>query len=133
MKRYDALAFQDRTWWMIEIPELSIMTQARSRSAVPSQVLDLVATWFNKPKAHVPPPHLRWSKPRHFDDTPQAQPPMVNDYEELARRAEQGELTVRTGTARRQAEATRHAHRLLMDATGAATIDGAVSAAQSAS
>jgi hypothetical protein len=43
VKRYDAYAFQDRTWWMIEIPELDIMTQAQSRSEVPSQVLDLVS------------------------------------------------------------------------------------------
>ena len=128
MKRYDAFAFQDRTWWMIEIPELDIMTQARTRSEVPSQVLDLVAIWFDVPPAHVPPPRLRWAKPRHFDEASQPSLKSVNDYEELARRAEHGELPVKAGTIRRHSEATAHSRQLLTDATGAATIEGAVAA-----
>jgi hypothetical protein len=56
----------------------------------------------------------------------------VNDYEELARRAEHGELPVKAGTILRHSEGAAHIQQLLMDATGAATIDGAVAAALNA-
>lgn len=45
-KRYDAVAFRDRTWWMIEIPELGT-TPALSRSEVASQACDLIAVWLD--------------------------------------------------------------------------------------
>jgi len=67
MKRYDAVVFQDRTWWMIEIPELGTISQAVARSDVQSQARDLIALWLNVPENHVVPPRIRWSAPRHFD------------------------------------------------------------------
>jgi len=68
VKRYDAVVFQDRTWWMIEIPELGTISQALSRSVVPSQARDLIAVWLDVTEQHVLPPRIRWSAPRHFDD-----------------------------------------------------------------
>lgn len=44
-------------------------------------------------------------------------------YEELAARAERGELTVKPGTAKRGAAAAVEAQHLLMEATGAASVD----------
>ncbi|NQX37109.1 hypothetical protein [Herbiconiux sp. VKM Ac-2851] len=67
MKRYDAVAFQDRTWWMIEVPELGTITQALNRSEVASQARDLIAVWLGINEKHVVPPRIRWSSPRHFD------------------------------------------------------------------
>lgn len=48
---------------------------------------------------------------------------MSTNYNELARRAERGELTVKKGTVRRGAPASAEAQRLLMEATGAASVE----------
>ncbi|MCS5735799.1 hypothetical protein N1032_18825 [Herbiconiux sp. CPCC 203386] len=67
MKQYDAVVFQDRTWWMVEIPELGIISRAISRSEVPTQARDLITVWLDVSETHVLPPRIRWSSPRHFD------------------------------------------------------------------
>lgn len=46
---------------------------------------------------------------------------MSTKYDDLAARAERGELTVKPGTVRRGADAAAEAQRLLMEATGATT------------
>lgn len=48
---------------------------------------------------------------------------MSTDYDELAARAERGDLTVKPGTVRRGAESAAEARRLLMEATGATSAD----------
>ena len=48
---------------------------------------------------------------------------MSNDYEALADRAEAGQLDTIPGTVRRGAEARADVARLLMEATGAASVD----------
>lgn len=67
MKRYDVYAFQDRTWWMLEVPDLGAMGQAASRATVQADARDLISVWLDAPEAHVPPPRIRWVAPRHFD------------------------------------------------------------------
>lgn len=49
----------------------------------------------------------------------------MGDYEELARRAEHGGLTVKPGTVRRGPEAAEAARAALMGATGATTVEEA--------
>ena len=44
---------------------------------------------------------------------------MTTDYDELAARAERGDLKVKPGTVRRGPEAAAEAQRLLMESTGA--------------
>lgn len=51
---------------------------------------------------------------------------MSANYEDLAARAERGELAVKTGTVRRGDEARAHAREALMEATGTATLDDAI-------
>lgn len=53
----------------------------------------------------------------------------MTDYDELARRAEQGGLLPK-GTALRGADAAESAQRLLIDATGADTLEAAVTIAR---
>lgn len=48
---------------------------------------------------------------------------MSTDYDELAERAERGDFTVKPGTVRHGWGAASEARRLLMDATGATSID----------
>ncbi|RGE21584.1 hypothetical protein [Leucobacter sp. wl10] len=48
---------------------------------------------------------------------------MSTDHDELAARAERGDLTVKPGTVRRGAEGTAEAQRLLTEATGATNAD----------
>ena len=48
---------------------------------------------------------------------------MTTNYDDLAARAERGELTVKPGTVLRGADAADEARRSLMDATGAADLD----------
>lgn len=48
---------------------------------------------------------------------------MSTNYDELAARAERGDLTIKPGTVRRGADAAADAQRSLLDATGAATLD----------
>ncbi|WP_172797096.1 hypothetical protein [Devriesea agamarum] len=48
---------------------------------------------------------------------------MSTIYDELAARAERGDLTVKPGTARRGTEAAVEAQRLLMEATGVTNAD----------
>lgn len=67
VKRYHVYAFQDRTWWMYEIPELDTMGQTTSRLLVPALARDSIALWLDVPIAQVKPPLIRWSAPRHFD------------------------------------------------------------------
>lgn len=49
---------------------------------------------------------------------------MSAGYDELAARAEHGDLKVKPGTARRGPEVAADAQRLLMEATGATSFDG---------
>ena len=53
----------------------------------------------------------------------------MTDYEELARRAERGELPVKAGTVQRGAAAVAQSQELLMQATGTTTIEDAVAVA----
>ena len=48
---------------------------------------------------------------------------MSTNYDELAARAERGELAIKPGTVRRGAGAAAEAQRLLMEATGATSIE----------
>lgn len=48
---------------------------------------------------------------------------MSENYDELAARAERGELRIKPGTVRRGAAAASEAQRLLMEATGASSIE----------
>lgn len=54
---------------------------------------------------------------------------LMTDYDELARRAERGELAVVPGTVKRGAAAVADANDMLLTATGAATIDEAATLA----
>lgn len=47
----------------------------------------------------------------------------TTDYDDLAERAERGELTIKPGTIRRGVAAAAEAQRLLMDASGTDTLD----------
>lgn len=49
----------------------------------------------------------------------------MSDYDELARRAEAGELTVKPGTVRRGPEAAEAARAALLDATGTTSLEDA--------
>jgi hypothetical protein len=66
VKRYDVYAFQDRTWWMLDIPELGTLGQTTSRLLVPTEARYLIALWLDLPLGHVKPPRIRWSAPRYF-------------------------------------------------------------------
>lgn len=48
---------------------------------------------------------------------------MSTNYDELAERAEYGNLTVKHGTVRRGAEAAAEAQRLLLESSGATSAD----------
>lgn len=48
---------------------------------------------------------------------------MTTNYDDLAARAERGELRVKPGTVRRGAEASAEAQRSLMEAAGVASVD----------
>lgn len=54
----------------------------------------------------------------------------MTDYEDLAARAEAGQLHVKSGTIRRGSAAAASAQRALMEATGADTLDAAVTIAR---
>jgi hypothetical protein len=51
---------------MLDIPELGTIGQTTSRSLVPTEARYLIALWLDLPLAHVKPPRIRWSAPRHF-------------------------------------------------------------------
>jgi len=44
---YDAVVTRDGKWWMIEIPELGVITQALSEDEVEYMATDLIATWLD--------------------------------------------------------------------------------------
>jgi hypothetical protein len=67
VKKYHVYAFQDRTWWMYDIPELGTIGQTTSRLLVPTQARYLIAVWLDVPDAHVKTPFIHWCAPRHFD------------------------------------------------------------------
>lgn len=51
---------------------------------------------------------------------------MSINYDELAARAERGDLTVKPGTVRQGTDAAAEAQRLLMEATGAKSADALI-------
>jgi hypothetical protein len=67
MKRYDVFVYRDRTFWMLDVPELGILGAAASRFTAPREARDLISLWFDHPDAHTPPPRIRWSPPHHDD------------------------------------------------------------------
>jgi predicted RNase H-like HicB family nuclease len=44
---YDAVVTRDGKWWMIEVPELKVITQALSEDDVEYMATDLIAVWLN--------------------------------------------------------------------------------------
>ena len=46
-KQYDTVIYLDGKWWMVEIPELSIVTQARRKNEVIPMAKDAIATYLD--------------------------------------------------------------------------------------
>jgi predicted RNase H-like HicB family nuclease len=44
---YDAVVTRDGKWWMIEVPELGVITQALSENEVEYMVTDLIVAWLD--------------------------------------------------------------------------------------
>lgn len=44
---YVAVAERDGDWWLITVPELDIVTQARRLDQIDHQARDLIATWLD--------------------------------------------------------------------------------------
>jgi predicted RNase H-like HicB family nuclease len=44
---YDAVVTRDGKWWMIEVPELEVITQALSENEVKYMATDLIAVWLD--------------------------------------------------------------------------------------
>ena len=47
MTRYTAHASREEGWWIVTVPELDAVTQARRIEQVESQARDLIATWLD--------------------------------------------------------------------------------------
>jgi predicted RNase H-like HicB family nuclease len=47
MNTYDVTVTRDGRWWMVEIPELDGLTQARRLSEVEHMARDYIATWLD--------------------------------------------------------------------------------------
>ncbi len=53
MKTYDVTVTRDGRWWMVEIPELDVLTQARRLSEVEEMARSLIAVTLDTPLSRV--------------------------------------------------------------------------------
>jgi hypothetical protein len=53
MNTYDVTVTRDGRWWMVEIPALDGLTQARRLSEVEHMARDYIATWLDVPLSTV--------------------------------------------------------------------------------
>ena len=49
MKTYSATASREARWWLLSLPELDIVTQAKSLDRAEATVRDLIAVWLDVP------------------------------------------------------------------------------------
>ena len=50
---YDVNVYRDGRWWMIEVPSIDALTQARRVSEIKDQAVSLIATYLDVPLSQV--------------------------------------------------------------------------------
>lgn len=60
MKRFDVSVYREPHWWVIEIPALGVVGQARSRTEVPGVARELIALWLDVPVRRVVIPRIHY-------------------------------------------------------------------------